>query len=117
MKKLATISAILAAVLIAAVTLRAWAQEPSPKGFVENMLETMLASEGRTVVVDNVSISLTGNVTAARVEVSVHLAHLVAARLRESPAAFFLELRRDEGVAVSPVDPRHSDVHVEGLCN
>jgi translocation and assembly module TamB len=45
-------------------------QETSPKGFVENMIESLLAEEGRTLSIENVSVSLTGDVTVGHVEVS-----------------------------------------------
>ena len=45
-------------------------QETTAKGFVENLLESVLASEGRTLSVENVDISLTGDVTVGHVEVN-----------------------------------------------
>lgn len=70
MKKLATIITVLVATLAAiAGGVQIFAQERSAKGFVEGMLENMLAAEGRTVAIDGVSISLTGNVSANRVEI------------------------------------------------
>ncbi|MDP9138011.1 MAG: hypothetical protein M3N38_07520, partial [Pseudomonadota bacterium] len=45
------------------------AQDSPAKGFVENMLESILNVEGRSLSVENASISLTGDLTIARVEV------------------------------------------------
>ena len=70
MKKLAIISLVLLAVMLGIPAgLQLFAQERSARGFVEGMLESMLATEGRTVAIDGVSISLTGNVSARRVEI------------------------------------------------
>jgi translocation and assembly module TamB len=46
-----------------------FAQEQTAKGLVESMLENLLASEGRSVKIDGVSISLSGDVTVLRAEV------------------------------------------------
>jgi len=70
MKKLATILVVLATVLVGLPSaLKLFAQERSAQGFVEGMLESVLATEGRRVAIDGVSISLTGNVSARRVEI------------------------------------------------
>ncbi len=45
------------------------AQNQTAKGLVEGMLQDILSSEGRRVLVDGVSISLDGDVTATRIEV------------------------------------------------
>ena len=45
------------------------AQDGPAKGFVENMLESILNVEGRSLSVENASISLTGDLNIARVEV------------------------------------------------
>ncbi|MCB1434086.1 MAG: hypothetical protein KDK75_16775, partial [Alphaproteobacteria bacterium] len=68
MKKIASILFILLAIVSRAP--EASPQEQSPKGFVENLLEGVLAAEGRSLSVENVSISLTGDVTVGHVEVS-----------------------------------------------
>jgi translocation and assembly module TamB len=47
----------------------AQAQESSAQSFVERMLENMLATERRSVSIEGLSVSLTGAVTAGRVEV------------------------------------------------
>lgn len=58
--------------LIAAVV---WVADPSPaqqqsaKSVVENMIENMLATEGRSVGIEGLSISLNGNVSVSKVEV------------------------------------------------
>ena len=68
MKKIASTLFILLAIVLRAP--EASPQEQSPKGFVENLLEGVLAAEGRSLSVENVSISLTGDVTVGHVEVS-----------------------------------------------
>jgi translocation and assembly module TamB len=45
------------------------AQDQTAKGLVESMLQDVLSSDGRGVVVDNVEIALSGDVTAERIEV------------------------------------------------
>ena len=70
MKKLAIVFGVLLAALVGfPAGLQLFAQERSAQGFVEGMLESMLATEGRTVAIDGVRISLTGNVSADRVEI------------------------------------------------
>ena len=68
MKRLLAI--LLLVVVILCPVPGAMAQDTSAKGFVENLLESMLAAEGRSLSVENVSISITGDVTVGHVEVN-----------------------------------------------
>ena len=45
------------------------AQDQTAKGLVESMLQDVLSSDGRGVVVDGVEIALSGDVTAERIEI------------------------------------------------
>ena len=60
---------ILALILLLLTALPAQAQEQSASGFVERLLESVLSAEGRSLSIQNTSISLTGDVTVGRVEV------------------------------------------------
>jgi translocation and assembly module TamB len=60
---------ILAIFLLLLTVLTAQAQERSARGFVEQLLENVLSAEGRSLAIDNASISISGDVTVGRVEV------------------------------------------------
>ncbi len=70
MRKVLIALAIAACAVLSAVSLQmVSAQNQTAKGLVEGMLEDILSSEGRRVVVDSVSIALDGDVSASRIEV------------------------------------------------
>jgi translocation and assembly module TamB len=60
---------IFAIVLLLLTVLTAQAQEQSARGFVEQLLESVLSAEGRSLAIENASISISGDVTVGRVEV------------------------------------------------
>lgn len=60
---------ILAIALLLLTVLAAQAQERSARGFVEQLLESLLSAEGRSLSIENASISISGDVTVGRVGV------------------------------------------------
>lgn len=60
---------VLAIALLLLTVLAAQAQERSPRGFVEQLLESVLSAEGRSLAIENARISISGDVTVGRVEV------------------------------------------------
>ena len=60
---------ILAIALLLLTVLAAQAQERTARGFVEQLLESVLSAEGRSLAIENASVSISGDVTVGRVEV------------------------------------------------
>ncbi|NNE24266.1 MAG: hypothetical protein HKN11_16830, partial [Rhizobiales bacterium] len=70
MRRLLTVMGIAALALVGALSLPfVAAQNQTAQGLVEGMLQDILSSEGRRVVVEDVAISIDGDVTASRIEI------------------------------------------------